>query len=511
MSVSLIAAERVSKSYGGVRALSEVSLTIEAGEIHALCGENGAGKSTLIKILSGSVTPDSGQVLVNGKAIPPGSVAASEAAGIATIHQESTAFPDLSALDNLFVGQEPRRFGGLLLDRARMRRETQAQLERLGLTIDVDRPVGEMPLAQRQMIAMARALTRNSRVLILDEPTASLSHRETENLFRVIRNLQADGVGILYVTHRLEEVFALSDRVTVLRDGQFVDTTPTRELDRAGLIRRMVGREVEEKRREGIPGPEAGAPAVLEVKNLTRDGVFRDISFTVRSGEIVGLGGLIGAGRSEVAMAIFGADTPTAGTVQVGGKTLPPGSIPEAVAAGVALVPEDRQHMGLVLQMTVGENLTLAVLRSLASGGMVRAKRREAESAAEQMRGLSVRAASAELPAQALSGGNQQKLVLGKWLAASPRVLILDEPTRGVDVGAKAEIYQILRRLCAEGLAVLLISSDMPELLALSDRILVLREGAMVGEVAGDGATPDIVLSLALGDVSESIGEGAAV
>jgi ABC-type sugar transport system ATPase subunit len=504
MSVPWIQVEKVSKSYGGVRAIEEISLDIAAGEIHALCGENGAGKSTLIKILSGAVTPESGQVLVDGKPLALGSVVAAEAAGIVVIHQESTAFPDLSAVDNLFLGNERRRFGGWLLDYPKMQEETQAQCNRLGLKLDIHRPVGEYPLATRQMVAIARALLRNSRLLILDEPTASLSRRECEALFAVIHQLQTEGVGILYVSHRLEEVFALADRVTVLRDGYWVDTTPIAEIDQAGLIQKMVGREIAEERWEDSNKPIPDAPVVLSVQNLSREGVFSEISFSVCAGEVVGLGGLMGAGRTEVARAIFGADCPTTGTVQVGGQRLVPGSIASAVSAGIAMVPEDRQHQGLHLPMTVRENLTLTVLGDLANGG-IRNRHREQETARILIDRLRVRTASQDLPATALSGGNQQKLVLGKWLARKPRLLILDEPTRGVDVGAKAEIYAILRELCAEGMAVLLISSDLPELLALSDRILVLREGQYRGELTADKATPETVMALALEASGEKI------
>ncbi len=499
MSASLVEVEQVSKAYGGVQALSEVSLTIRAGETHALVGENGAGKSTLIKILSGAVSPDSGRVLVHGVPLAPGDVTGAEAAGIATIHQEFTAFPFLSAQDNIFVGHEPRHSGGWMLDRPRMRRETAALLERLGVDIAVDRPVGELPPSARQMVAMARAMSRQSRVLILDEPTALLSTRETSALFGVLRRLQEEGVGLLYVSHRLEEVFALADRVTVLRDGRWVDTSATKELDRDGLIRRMVGRDV-----NALTGSESASrmlgERVLEVRELSRTDVFQDISFSVRAGEIVGLAGLVGAGRSEIAQTIFGIDRPTSGSVTVAGKRLKPGSVREAVRSGVALVPEDRQHLGLVLPLPVGDNLVLSILRSLSVFGF-RSSRRESALITRLLRDLAVRAAGARVPAHTLSGGNQQKLVLGKWLATTPRLLLLDEPTRGVDVGAKAEIYPLIRRLAAQGMATLLISSELPELLALSDRILVMRQGRLAGEVSGADASEEKVLSLALGEV----------
>jgi rhamnose transport system ATP-binding protein len=497
MQSPVLEANDVSKHYGGVPALSAVSIRLYPGEIHALMGENGAGKSTLIKILSGSVRPDGGTVTLGGATIPPGDVRAAEAAGIATIHQESTAFPNLSAEDNVFAGHEPRRCFGLLLDRKRMHAETGALMARLGLEkVDTRRPAGEMPLASRQLIAMARALSRDSKVLILDEPTASLSARETDALFANIRRLHDEGVALLYVSHRMDEIFALADRITILRDGKFVDTVPTAEITREDLIRKMVGRDLAAATDTSDSATPPGAP-VLEVIGLTRPGAFEDISLTVRAGEVVGLAGLVGAGRTEVARAIFGADRYAAGTVSVGGQALVGGSIERAIRAGVALVPEDRQDQGLVLPLSVGTNLTLVTLSSLAKGG-VRSTANERATAAKLIEQMQVRAASPDLPAQSLSGGNQQKLVIGKWLAAKPRVLVLDEPTRGVDVGAKAEIYRLIRALARDGLATLVISSELPELLTLCDRIIVLRAGRIAGELSREDATEEKILTLAL-------------
>lgn len=483
----------LTKAYGGVKALTDVSLDIEPGEIHALMGENGAGKSTFIKCLSGAVRPDAGEVTVDGVAVHPGDIRAAEAAGIVALHQESTAFPHLGAVDNIFVGRELRRGPGLL-DRPRMERETQALLDRLGEKIDIRRPLEELSLAQRQMVGMARALSHKSRLLIMDEPTASLSARETRTLFRIIRQLQSEGVAILYVSHRLEEVFELSSRVTVLRDGRHIATRAISEVDRKELVRLMVGRELAEERQiaEASDGQ-----VVLDVRCLTQNGVFRNINFQVRAGEVIGLAGLVGAGRSEVAAAIFGIERPDEGAVTVDGQTLQPGSVQNAIDNGVALVPEDRQHQGLVLPLPVGINLLLAALGS-PKLGPTRSASREGAIVDELMRDLTVKAASASVPANTLSGGNQQKLAIGKWLAMNPRVLVLDEPTRGVDVGAKAEVYRVVRRLAKEGMATLLISSDLPELLTLSDRILVMREGALSGELSRAEATEESILALAL-------------
>ncbi len=479
-----------------MHALTDVCFDIKPGEIHALVGENGAGKSTLIKILSGSVKPDAGEVIGGGERLVLGSVSASEMAGIAVIHQEVVAFPHLDAGDNIFVGREPRIFFGLVLDRATMRRKTHTLLERLGEHFNVTQPVGELSLAQRQMVGIARALSHQCRMLIMDEPTASLSARETKVLFRIIRQLKMDGVSILYVSHRLEEVFALADRVTVLRDGHHIATISAKDVDQSGLIKLMVGRELMAVEQSNHTIHEKSA-VLLDVEGLTRHGVFENISFQVRAGEIVGMAGLLGAGRSEVAKTIFGIDPPDAGKVRVVGKALPPGSITAAITSGVALVPEDRQRLGLVLPMTVGENLTLTMVKTLARWGL-RSDRRERKLAERIMGELLVKAASADVQAQTLSGGNQQKLALGKWLVTTPRVLMLDEPTRGVDVGAKAEIYKLIRQLAQRGMATLLISSDMPEMLSLSDRILVIRNGRISGELSAAQATQEKILALAL-------------
>jgi ABC-type sugar transport system ATPase subunit len=501
----LVRVENLVKTYGGVRALAGVGMEIFRGEVHALCGENGAGKSTLIKALAGSITPDSGRVLVNGIPLPPGSVRVSEAAGIAVIHQESVAFPHLSAQDNIFVGREPRIFGGLLLDRARMLDETRALLARLGeQEINPWTPVGELPMAQRQMVGMARALSQECRLLIMDEPTASLSSRETETLFRVIGQLKAAGVSILYVSHRMEEIFRLSDRVTVFRDGGYVGTRITREITQDELIKMMVGRELLQV--EGAvkaQGEQTGGEVVLQVEGLTRAGTFSDISFEVRAGEIVGMAGLVGAGRSEVAQAIFGADPTDRGSVRVAGRVLKRGSIEDALDSRVALVPEDRQHVGLVLPMSVGANLSMAVLPEMTAAGLI-SDAREQALATGLIQDLRVKTANTRVAAQTLSGGNQQKLVIGKWLATKPRVLILDEPTRGVDVGAKAEIYKLVRRMAAEGMAVLVISSDLPEVLLLSDRILVMRGGRISGQLQRHEATQEKLLALAMPDTGRS-------
>ncbi|MBX3438984.1 MAG: sugar ABC transporter ATP-binding protein [Planctomycetaceae bacterium] len=503
MAEHFIRVKKLSKSYGGVQALNGVSLEIHAGEVHALCGENGAGKSTLIKILSGVVEPDAGSILIDDQPLSLGNVQATEAQGVSVVHQESTVFPDLNAVDNLFVGRELRRGRGLLIDRREMKRQTHELLSRLGEPIDPDRPVGELPIAQRQMVAMARALSRHCRLLILDEPTASLSARETQVLLQLVRQFRSDGVSVLYVSHRLEEVFQIADRVTILRDGQRVDTREVSTVDTDELIRMMVGREAAELvGRHEHPG--TLGDVVLRVDGLSREGGFHDVSLTVRAGEIVGLAGLVGAGRSEVARALFGMDTYESGTVTVRGRQLPPGRVAAAIAQGLALVPEDRQHEGLVLPMTVGSNLSLAALSSLTRGGLIN-RPQERQLVQRQVEDLSIRTDGTQVATETLSGGNQQKVVLGKWLARRPQVLILDEPTRGVDVGAKAQLHRRIRELAREGMATLLISSDLPEILSICDRILVMREGRLAGELTGETATPEQVLALALPDEREVV------
>ena len=489
----LIQVKGLSKSYDGVQALSDVDLSIEAGEIRALVGENGAGKSTLIKCLCGVERPNAGEILVDGAPVDPGDFRAAEHAGVVAIHQESTAFAHLDAVDNIYVGRELRR-GAFLLDRRRMRHDAAALLDRLGERLDLTRPLEDLPLAQRQMVGIARALSQQSRLLIMDEPTASLSARETQTLFRIIRQLKAGGTSVLYISHRLEEVFEVADRVTVLRDGKLVKSLSVGELSKDTLVRMMVGRELlADESAKGV----IAEKVVLNVDRLTRRGAFTDISFSVCATEVVGLAGLVGAGRSEVAGAIFGIDSYDSGTVTIDTEALLPGSVESATKHGVALVPEDRGRQGLVLPLSVASNLLLSVLGT-AKMGLFRSAARENDVVDECIRTLSVKTPSTSRAANTLSGGNQQKLALGKWLAISPRVLILDEPTRGVDVGAKAEIYRIVRRLARNGMATLLISSDLPELLALSDRILVMRDGAIAGELSRAQATEEAVLNMAL-------------
>ena len=485
--MTLIEITGLEKSYQGVRALVDVDLQILAGEIHALCGENGAGKSTLNRILAGVVTPNGGNVNVNGNPLTFGSVSASEVAGIAMVHQESAAFLSLNAVDNHQLMREPTQLGGLWLDRAEMRKRTIASLADFGETFDPDISLEHRSLAQRQMVAIARAVAAKCQLLILDEPTASLSVRESDALFAAVRKMRSQGVSILYVSHRLEEIFALADRVTVLRDGTRVATRLISETSQDELIRLMVGRDLEFSPK--LPCS-IGKP-ILEVKGLCRHGSFQDINLHVRAGEVVGLAGLVGAGRSEIARAIFGLDSVDSGEVWVDGNRVSA----SAISSGLALVPEDRQHEGLHLPLSLRDNMAMAA--RFGKHGLIDVKAEKANSD-RFFKALSIKAASDLAPASSLSGGNQQKVLLAKWLATGPKALILDEPTRGVDVGSKEQIHRFIADLARQGVAVLVISSELPEILALADRVLVLRQGKLSGELLAQDASPERILALAL-------------
>ncbi|MCC3777225.1 sugar ABC transporter ATP-binding protein [Streptomyces sp. UNOB3_S3] len=489
----LLRVEGVVKSFPGVRALDGVSLSVRAGEVHVLLGENGAGKSTLIKTLAGVHRPDAGRILADGEEVTIRSGRDAERLGIATIHQEFTLVPGLTVAENLFLGRQPRTALGLI-DRRALRRNAAALLRRVRLDVPPTTPVAKLGVAQRQMVEIAKALSLDARVLIMDEPTAVLTAEETGTLFGIVRELRADGAGIVFITHHLEEITALGDRVTVLRDGRSVAEVPA-STPEDELIRLMVGRDITDRYPRERPA-EPGAP-LLRVRGLTRRGAFTDVGFDIRAGEVVGLAGLVGAGRTEVARAVFGADRYDTGTVEIDGERLPPGDVRAAMRAGVGLVPEDRKGQGLVLGASLGDNLTLARLDRDTRLGLVdrRAQRQTATAVADR---LKVRHSGLDREARTLSGGNQQKIVIGKWLLAGARLLILDEPTRGIDVGAKVEIYRLVNELTAAGHAVLLISSDLPEVLGMSDRVLVMAQGRLTGELEAETATQDAVMELAV-------------
>ncbi|GAB3409019.1 sugar ABC transporter ATP-binding protein [Flindersiella endophytica] len=484
------------KAFGAVTALHDVSVTLSAGEVHGLVGENGAGKSTLVKVLAGVHPLDTGELLLDGAPLELSGPAGARAAGIAVIYQEPMLFPDLSVAENIFMGRQPVGSGFFLarrIDRTAMAAQCTELFARLGVRLDPDRPARGLSIADQQLVEIAKALSFDARVLVMDEPTAALSGVEAERLFAVVRSLRADGVAVLFISHRLDEIFGLCDRITVLRDGRWISTDVAGALTVDELVRRMVGREISALFPE-VPSDDRGAaPPVLEVRGLARQGVFTGIDFVVRPGEIVALAGLVGAGRTEVVRAVFGIDRYDAGSVLVGGQRLRPGSPPAAIAAGLALVPEDRRHLGLVMPLSVQRNATLVRRWALSVLGIVRNTAERAE-AAEWTRRLDVKVGRLRDPVSTLSGGNQQKVVLAKWLSTRPKLLIVDEPTRGIDVGSKAEVHKLLSQLAAEGVAVLMVSSELPEVLGMADRILVMHEGRLTAEIARSDADEEAVM-----------------
>lgn len=474
----LLRLEGISKRFGGVTALADVSFELRAGEIHALLGENGAGKSTLIKILGGIHRPDAGRIVLDGVPAAMQSVAAADRCGVRIIHQELALAPNLTVAENIFLGREPCRHG--LLDRRRLVAEARALVERLGLgeIRDVGQPVAELTVAQQQLVEMARALSRTARILVLDEPTSALSEAETQALFTTLRRLRLQGVGMIYISHRLEEIVQLTDRITVLRDGRSIGTQETSSLDKTQLVKWMVGRDIADhfQRPQAQPGA-----AAMEVRGL-RNAQVNDVSFTLHQGEILGIAGLVGAGRSELARAIFGIDRIDSGEIRVRGRARRLRGPREALAAGVVLVPEDRKREGLVCSHSVAFNIALPWVCDWISYCHPNRVRRRAI-VARAVAHFHVKLADPEQPVESLSGGNQQKALVGRWMEHRPDVLILDEPTRGVDVGAREEIFEIIGGLVEQGMAVLLISSDLEEVLHLSHRILIYRDGAVVKEV----------------------------
>jgi rhamnose transport system ATP-binding protein len=483
----------ISKRFAATQALDDVSLDLLPGEIHALVGENGAGKSTLVKIMAGVHQPDSGTIWLDGETTQIHGPAHARSLGIAVVHQEPRLFPDLTVAENVFIGHAPAgRLG--TIDWGGTRRAADALFKELDVHFDVGAPVRGLSMADQQLIEIAKSLSVEARVLILDEPTASLSAHEVARLFTIVRRLRDRGVSILFVSHRLDEVFELCDRATVFRDGRHVITTATNELTTADLVRHMVGRAVSLFPKVETPIGDV----LLEVKGLTRTGVFHDVGFSVRSAEIVGFAGLVGAGRTEVARVLFGIDQRDGGEILLGGTHVSFASPSEAMHAGIAYLPEDRHHEGLVLDFSIAQNVTLPILPRLFPRFLVRAST-ERKVAHEYTEQFNVRMTGVDQLVGALSGGNQQKVVLAKWLAARPTILILDEPTRGIDIGAKVEVHRIISELAASGLGIILISSDLPEVLAMSDRILVLHEGRLTAEIPRERATEERVMFAATG------------
>jgi rhamnose transport system ATP-binding protein len=498
-----IALRDATKSYGAVRALRDGNLELRAGEVRGLMGENGAGKSTLVKILGGVIRRDSGEMHVEGAPVDFHSPHDARDAGLAVIYQEPTLFPDLSVAENVVMGYHP--LGALRrVDRRAMHRQVGELLDRLGVQLDPERVVRGLSIADQQIVEIAKALSFDARVLIMDEPTAALSGPEVERLFSVVRTLREEGAGVLFISHRLEEVFTICDTVTIMRDGAVVHDARIADMTPDEMVRRMVGRELSAL----FPKQDAEVgEIVLSVDGLTREGVFSDIGFDVRAGEIVALAGLVGAGRSEVARAIFGIDRADGGRVEVGGRRLPAGSPAAAMRAGVGFVPEDRRQQGLVMDLSIARNTALTRLKALSRLGLI-AGGSEQRLARDWASRLQLKFHRLGDPVGTLSGGNQQKVVLAKWLATEPKLLIIDEPTRGIDVGTKAEVHRLMSELAGRGLAVLMISSELPEVLGMADRVLVMHEGRITGELSRDEADEESVVRLATGGALA--GSGAA-
>jgi galactofuranose transport system ATP-binding protein len=492
----LLRMEGISKAFPGVRALEEASLTVRRGEVHAVMGQNGAGKSTLIKILTGAYRRDSGAIDLDGRPVDFHSPQQAQAGGVSTIYQEINLVPFRSVAENIFLGREPRRLG--LIDRRRMHTQARELLDRLGVEVDVTRPLGTLNVALQQMVAIARAISFESKLVVMDEPTSSLDEAEVATLFEVIRQLKAAGVSVIFITHRLDEVYAICDRVTIMRDGRTVDQRPLAEVTRLELVARMLGKELAEVRRSGATGfadaTHHAEQRLLEARGLRGAGRrLEHADVAVRAGEIVGLAGLLGSGRTELARAIFGADPLEAGELEVDGRPVRFGSPADAIRAGIGLAPEDRKSEGIVPEMSLRENLTLALLPAISRWGVVDRRRQQAvvERFIER---LDIKTTGPEQKIRELSGGNQQKVLLARWLCLDPRLLLLDEPTRGIDVGAKGEIQALINELADSGLGVLMISSELEELIEGSDRVVVLRDGRTVAELPHEAVTEDAIM-----------------
>jgi inositol transport system ATP-binding protein len=484
----------VSKAFGEVPALQDVSLTIRSAEVHALMGENGAGKSTLMKIVAGLHESDAGEILLDGKPANIESPHDALKSGIAMIHQELMPFPDMTVAENIFVGQEPvSNFLGWI-DRGKMTTGANELLARVGAPVQPSQRMRELSVATMQAVEIAKAISHRARLLIMDEPTSATSLREVDSLFRVIADLKSQGVAIIYISHKLDEVFRIADTITVLRDGRHIATRPAGELDENQLIALMVGRDL----RTPSSAPSSTNPeAALSVRNLSRAGKFQDISFDVRPGEILGIAGLMGAGRTEIMHAIYGLDPADSGEILVRGERAAIKTPRDAITLGIAMVGEDRKDTGLVLNMSVKHNVTLAALREFCSGGFVR-RSRENDAADRSIQTLSIKTSGRDQRVDSLSGGNQQKVVIARALLTQPKILILDEPTRGIDIAAKVEVYEIIQRLAGAGVAVIVVSSELPEVLSLSHRILVLREGRIAAKLDPKTATQEKILQFAM-------------
>ncbi|MBE7471703.1 MAG: sugar ABC transporter ATP-binding protein [Anaerolineales bacterium] len=500
---AVLRARNLNKRYLAVQALAEVNLDIQAGQVHALLGSNGAGKSTLVKILTGAITPDTGEVLLNGQRIPPGNPKAALEAGISCIYQESNLVPALSVLDNIMLGRQPT-YGPGLLDRPAQRVFVRSLLARNGLLLDLDTPVQALPTGQQKEVEIAKALSLKARVILMDEPTAWLSQVEVETLFRAIRNLTREGVGVLYISHVLDEIFTIADRVTVLRDGKVHLAAPIGQINKGALVQAMLGRQLSAETdhlQHELP-PSSAGPVALECRNLSKAGLFEAINLSVHRGEIVCITGLVGAKRSELVRTLFGAERADQGEVFIHGQAVTLRRPQDAIDRGLGFVPEDRRRDGLFMSLSVNHNLALASLNPLTRLGLVSGRLLNGLGQ-KQVARLGIVPPRLETPVRNLSGGNQQKVLVGRWLASGANIIILDEPTVGIDVGAKADIYQLLRHLAAEGAAILIVSSDMEEVMTIADRILVMAQGRLVGNFLKGQASQAEILRAAGGELAQ--------
>lgn len=495
MQPEILRMEGIDKSFPGVKVLEGVTFELKKGEVHSLLGENGAGKSTLMKILTGVYTKDQGRILLRGKEVEISSPLQAQQMGISMIHQELNLIPNLTVAENIFIGREKNfgRYGWV--NTKRMNQAAKAVLERLGLDYDPTQIVGQLSVGEQQMVEIAKALSFDAEILVMDEPTAALTDREIERLFQLVNDLREQGVGIVYISHRMEELFQICDRVTVMRDGHYIGTREMNETTMDELVKMMVGRELTDR----FPKQSSVQDEViLEVKHLSSGDDYQDISFSLRKGEVLGIAGLMGAGRTEVVRGIFGADKRDQGDIYVSGEKIKIQSPDQAIQNGIALVTEDRKDQGLVLGLSVRENIALANLKKISRNGLIKHSEEKAI-VEEQIDRLKIKTPDGNQLVKSLSGGNQQKVVLAKWLETHPKVLILDEPTRGIDVGAKVEIYQLMNELTKQGIGILMISSELPELLGMSDRILVMREGRITGEFTREEAKQEDIMACATG------------
>lgn len=484
----------IEKKFAGVHALKDMHFNLKQCEVHGLLGENGAGKSTLIKIIGGIYKPDAGEIMIYGKTEIINGIKDAQLRGINVIHQEIVLVPYISVYENIFLGREPRTKLGFK-DHRQMIAKAQIMMQSMGLTIDVLRPIHELTIAQQQLIEIIKAISFNVRILIMDEPTSSLTDKEVAQLFVMIKKLTEHNVSIIYISHRMDELFAITDRITVIRDGSYVDTVNTNETNIDELVKMMVGRHLNNYYQRHY---QSNGQCLLEVKNFTKKGFFSDVNFKLKKGEILGFSGLMGAGRSEIMQAIFGADKYDSGEIYFDNKLVKINSPQDAIDIGIALIPEDRKKQGLILSHSIAFNLTLTVLQQFMHGCFVN-QHKQKEMIQYYIKKLNIKTPSADKIVGQLSGGNQQKVVIAKWLATHPKVIILDEPTRGIDIGAKAEIYQIIDELCSSGIAIIMISSELPEIINICDRVYVVANGQIQGELSHDELTQEKIMKLATG------------